>query len=176
MSSSKHHIGFTIIELLIVIVVIAVLATISVVAYSGIQDRARYSKVQSDIALLVKAVTMARENESKTLAQISGSAGTAAECAWKSSGTDLGTLPISDGCWVSYNLFLDRLSNASGVDVRGLTDPWSRPYLVDENEGVGGICYKDTIAMFTIPFQTGWSVHSWTWSRNVNYSGFSHCS
>jgi prepilin-type N-terminal cleavage/methylation domain-containing protein len=35
--------GFTIVELLIVIVVIAILAAISIVAYTGIQDRARNS-------------------------------------------------------------------------------------------------------------------------------------
>ena len=35
--------GFTIVELLIVIVVIAILAAISIVAYNGIQDRARNS-------------------------------------------------------------------------------------------------------------------------------------
>lgn len=38
-SLHKHH-GFTIVELLIVIVVIAILAAISVVAYNGIQNRA----------------------------------------------------------------------------------------------------------------------------------------
>ena len=35
----KHVTGFTIVELLIVIVIIGVLAAITVVAYNGIQDR-----------------------------------------------------------------------------------------------------------------------------------------
>jgi prepilin-type N-terminal cleavage/methylation domain-containing protein len=39
--------GFTIVELLIVFVVIAILAAITAVAYSGIQDRARTSIAQT---------------------------------------------------------------------------------------------------------------------------------
>ena len=39
--------GFTIVELLIVIVVIAILAAITIVAYTGIQDRATQSSLQS---------------------------------------------------------------------------------------------------------------------------------
>ncbi len=37
----KRHIGFTIVELLIVIVVIGILAAITIVAFSGVQERAR---------------------------------------------------------------------------------------------------------------------------------------
>ena len=41
--------GFTIVELLIVIVIIAILAAITIVAYNGIQDRARASKAASTL-------------------------------------------------------------------------------------------------------------------------------
>ena len=52
--------GFTIVELLIVIVVIGILAAITVVAYNGIQIRARDNIRKSDIAVLVKAIELFR--------------------------------------------------------------------------------------------------------------------
>ncbi len=48
--------GFTIVELLIVIVVVAILAAISVVAYNGVQNRANDSAVQSDVRNLAMKV------------------------------------------------------------------------------------------------------------------------
>jgi type II secretion system protein G len=48
--------GFTIVELLIVIVVIGILAAITMVAYSSIQTRAKFSSAQSDLAATKKAV------------------------------------------------------------------------------------------------------------------------
>ncbi len=50
--------GFTIVELLIVIVVIAILAAISIVAYTGIQTRARNSIVEQNLSNTVKALEM----------------------------------------------------------------------------------------------------------------------
>lgn len=41
--------GFTIVELLIIIVVIAILAALSVVAYNGVQQRARVSVAQTEL-------------------------------------------------------------------------------------------------------------------------------
>lgn len=58
--------GFTIVELLIVIVVIAILAAITIVAYNGIQQRARDTDRKTDIAALVKAMSAWSVQEGKT--------------------------------------------------------------------------------------------------------------
>ena len=50
----KSQKGFTIVELLIVIVIIGILAAIVIVAYNGITNRAKASKTQSTVANIVK--------------------------------------------------------------------------------------------------------------------------
>lgn len=53
MQWAKQTKGFTIVELLIVVVVIAILAAITIVSYNGIQNRAHDSAVQSDLKALI---------------------------------------------------------------------------------------------------------------------------
>lgn len=48
--------GFTIVELLIVVVVIAILAAITIVAYNGIQDKAKVSVAKSTLASAAKSL------------------------------------------------------------------------------------------------------------------------
>ena len=50
--------GFTIVELLIVIVVIAILASITVAAFSGVTNRANDTVIQSDLTNFAKAVNI----------------------------------------------------------------------------------------------------------------------
>lgn len=52
----KSSSGFTIVELLIVIVVIAILATIALVSYNGIQTRARTAAIVSELTATEKAL------------------------------------------------------------------------------------------------------------------------
>jgi prepilin-type N-terminal cleavage/methylation domain-containing protein len=54
--TSAATVGFTIVELLIVIVVIGILAAITVVAYNGVQERARNASIMSDIKKVQKYI------------------------------------------------------------------------------------------------------------------------
>lgn len=87
--------GFTIVELLIVIVVIAILAAISIVAYSGIQNNANDSAVKADLTNIAKQIEMDRiERGDLVLATMSALRGV--------------------GVKVSKNAYGDGFVNASG--------------------------------------------------------------
>lgn len=59
----KRAYGFTVVELLIVIVVVAILAALSYVGYTNIQARARLSIAQGDAASIKRAMDVYRVDE-----------------------------------------------------------------------------------------------------------------
>lgn len=91
--------GFTIVELLIVIVVIAILAAITIVAFNGVQDRARYTSMKSDLDSIHKALEMYKvdhgdyPNSADCVAEPLVGGGTAASyqfewCGWSQGSND----------------------------------------------------------------------------------------
>lgn len=81
--------GFTIVELLIVIVVIAILAAITIVAYTGVQERARYSAMRSDLSSLNKAILLYyAENGQYPITQATSATCSGSWCGWDQATND----------------------------------------------------------------------------------------
>lgn len=121
----KH--GFTIVELLIVIVVIAILASISVVAYNGIQTRARNSTTSNELQSIEKAMRLYR--------------------------VDVGSMPLGSDWYSGSGAPSSRWSTEIIANLRSLgyitgnsleTDAWGQYYIYDNNDcntGQGGNSY-----------------------------------
>lgn len=69
---TQKQLGFTIVELLIVIVIIAILAAITIVAYNGIQARAYDSRTEQGARQFIKAVKLWSIDHGNTLGGNSG--------------------------------------------------------------------------------------------------------
>lgn len=99
---AKHkQVGFTIVELLIVIVVIAILAAITIVAYNGMQQRSRDSARAQDIASIKKALLMYQADNGGMRTTFSYGGGgpggwnLSSSSTWLSFlGTTYGTIPV----------------------------------------------------------------------------------
>jgi len=124
----KSRSGFTIVELLIVIVVIAILAAISIVAYNGMQTRAENTKTINAVSAWVKALQLYKADKGvyPTTHSCLGDTNTYAD---SHNGRCWGL--NSDGAWFVNSTFLSQMS-----DYIGSTYP--SPSNKDINAGTGG--------------------------------------
>lgn len=92
--------GFTIVELLIVVVIIAILAAITIVAYNGIQARAKSAAAQSTASMVAKKAEAynadpATTGYPTTLATLTGASASTTYAIPSGAVTALGAAPTS---------------------------------------------------------------------------------
>jgi len=87
----KNTSGFTIVELLIVIVVIGILAAITIVAFNGIQNRAENTKTTQALTSVAKALQLYRVDNGDYPTSVDGCIGTSTTY----------TASYSGRCWAS---------------------------------------------------------------------------
>jgi prepilin-type N-terminal cleavage/methylation domain-containing protein len=152
-ANSKNR-GFTIVELLIVIVVIAILAAITVVAYNGIQQRAANSKRDAELTTYMKAMRLARINTGTMLRDITGSQWSVGSCNVTSGNpghVEPRDLAKTHVCWTRYYDNLTKIGTAAQMNLDSLRsgDPRGNPYMIDENQGETGPCATDRVYTFS---------------------------
>lgn len=117
----KRH-GFTIVELLIVIVIIAILAAISIAVYSGMQTRAKNTTRANVVTSYVKALKL-YEAENGVMPE-DGSASDVYRCIGENYPSGCGTISGPTGCG------LGTITNAASSTFNALL----RPYMSNTNE------------------------------------------
>jgi len=148
---SNKQTGFTIVELLIVIVVIGILAAITIVAFNGVQSKAQAARTTSDLVSYQKAITIARNNKGVALRYITNSTYSMSNCISAAANPDASEprdLAKTHSCWAAYYDNLTKIGDAAGVNLDNLRagDFRGNPYTLDENEGES--CADDQIYTF----------------------------
>lgn len=129
--------GFTIVELLIVIVVISILAALVVSTFSGIQGRARDVKRDTDAASVIKAAEAynAQNGKYPTMTEITGASNTIAPLDSTVSGK-LQATPAPDGTTNKDKYQYLNCGTGAGVQVKYWAEAIASPAVQTRSAGV----------------------------------------
>lgn len=126
--------GFTIVELLIVIVVIGILAAITIVAYNGIQNRAENTKTVNAVSVWAKVLQIYKIDKGGYPA-INSCLGDTNTYTSSNSGVCWGLAP--DATWVVQPSFLAAMDDYIGTN----PEPSNKNIHTDANPYRGAIYY-----------------------------------
>jgi len=136
--------GFTIVELLIVIVVIGILAAITIVAFNGVQDKAKRTSIQADVSSAVKTLEQYRLTVGSTeqypatqaLASLKMSSGNAQTYTYKSSDNSY-CLTVTNGTTSYYTTSDTKTSREGTCGADSLIGRWSFNGNANDESGNG---------------------------------------
>lgn len=128
--------GFTLIELMVVIAIIGILASVVLSSISTARLSAQYAKARADIKSIANLITLATQEKNIPARYITGSA--CSECACRNQGNIRAFDRNTHNCWINYRSAMNSLNAATNglYSLKNLPiDPWGNPYLINENEG-----------------------------------------
>lgn len=101
-TSRRREQGFTLVELMVVVAVIGVLATIAIPLYSNMQARGRIAKAQADARTLASAVSIYSAHMGQIPSALTQLTTVATNPTGQPGGPFLSVVPAAPGGWGTY--------------------------------------------------------------------------
>ena len=98
----RHERGFTLVELMVVVAVIGVLATLAIPLYTSIQARGRVAKAQADSRTLASAVSVYGAHMGRIPTALTQLTAVATNAQGLRAGPFVASVPLAPGGWVAY--------------------------------------------------------------------------